>query len=200
MFSNNGTSEIHLQHNERLQANTSVNMDDVDPLDRLSRQESYELREAIRQYVSTFLEEQEQEGRQGRVTVSHLMQTFERCKEGFARGQLNEMVEEGLLISKQYQGMKVYFLANSKFQQEPDDPEDQAEEFIRQEIPAQQQDDTSEQIEVMAELLAVAIDKISELEMRLNKIESKPSLTIKTKLDRANLLRKLAQNPANKEV
>lgn len=195
MYPNDGISEINVQHNERVRTNTSLNApstDDIDPLDRLSRQESYELREEIRNYVPTYLESQEREGRQGRVTVAHLIQTFERCKEGFARGQLNEMVEEGRLISRQIQGMKVYFLATSKFQPDPDDSEDIAE-ASSDSTTSNQQDAMSEEIEVMAELLSMAIDKIAELEMRLNKIESKPSLTVKTKLDRGKLLQKLAR-------
>lgn len=118
MYDHDRLSELNPQVYERPASGKSDDEpddSDFDSGERLTKQESYELREAIRDHVPTFLEAQ---GQQGRITVADVRSVFgkERCKEGFARDRLNELVEEGVLVSQQIQGFKVYFL--KKFQTE----------------------------------------------------------------------------------
>jgi hypothetical protein len=197
MYNNDPSLETNAQLYEREggQGNNNKSessISEIESGERLSRQESYELREAIRKYVPAHLEEQEGECHQGRITVSDVMQKFEKCKEGFARGQLNELVEDNILIAQQIQGIKVYFLAESEFQIEHNHVEDSTQvideslAFIDNESNSAQYS----QIEIMAELLEKAIDKIAELENRLIKLEKKPAPIFK-QLDRDRLLGKL---------
>lgn len=197
MYNNDPSSQTNAQLYEREegQGNNSKpesGISEFESGERLSRQESYELREAIRRYVPAHLEEQETEGHQGRITVSEIMQKFEKCKEGFARGQLNELVEDNILIAQQIQGIKVYFLSESKFHIEHNHVEDSIQ-IIDESLSLIDNESNPEQysqIEIMAELLEKAIDKIAKLENRLIKLEKKPA-PIFNKLDRDRLLGKL---------
>lgn len=87
--------------------------------ERLTKQESYELREEIRKYVIDYLKEQ---GSQGRITVTDVRAVFgkERCKEGFTRDRLNELADENILVAQQVRGFKIYFLEKSRQQKEID--------------------------------------------------------------------------------
>lgn len=122
MYTHNDRSlEINVQDNrgpDGEKSNNEPDESDFDSGERLTKQESFELRESIRDYVPTFLEEQ---GQQGRITVADVRAVFgkERCKEGFARDRLNELVDEGILVSQQAQGFKVYSLKKFQSEQSP---------------------------------------------------------------------------------
>lgn len=81
--------------------------------ERLTKQEAYILAQAIREYIFIFLKER---GQQGRISVADVRSAFGagRCKEGFARGRLNEMVAAGLLTFEQVHGFRSYFFKQGK--------------------------------------------------------------------------------------
>jgi hypothetical protein len=191
MYNHDLSSEINAQLYEGEEGQARDRKPELDQLtfeadgnERLTRQESYELREAIRDYVPTYIEAQEREGRPGRITVSDVMQAFEKCKEGFARGQLNEMVDDRLLTSQQIQGIKVYFLAKHPSPLEVDLPNQLTEtvespinisvdSIIRNEIEAVNSENSSNLIAVKAidkKLQSIRL-KILEWEKKIDCLE-----------------------------
>jgi ribosomal protein S25 len=77
---------------------------------RITKQESFRLKQAIREHVLDSLKKQDW------ITVNDIRAKFGRdtCKETFARSRLNELVKEGVLVSRDNLGFRMYSLADSR--------------------------------------------------------------------------------------
>jgi hypothetical protein len=78
--------------------------------ERLTRQGSLELSTDIREHVLAVLS---RDGRGAWVSLNDVRAAvgFKRCTEGFGRGQLNNLVAEGVLVTYQERGFLVYSLS-----------------------------------------------------------------------------------------
>ncbi|AMA09389.1 hypothetical protein [Picosynechococcus sp. PCC 73109] len=67
--------------------------------ERLTKQEAFELGREIRAYALASDKP---------VTTNDIIAKFSKCKEGFARNKLNELVKQGKMKAEMLQGLKVF--------------------------------------------------------------------------------------------